>query len=50
VKLKIDGRAMIKNESFTGGTDIDNETIEIEEGDVLVSDGPVGIEIILDDE
>lgn len=47
--LRIDGRAMVKDESLTGGHEIKNETIEVEQGDVIVSNGPVGIEIV-DDE
>lgn len=49
-RIKIDGRATIKDESFTGGTEIENETVEIGQGDVIVSDAPISIEIVGDDE
>lgn len=48
MNLRIDGRATIKDESFTGGTEIHNETVTVEQGDVIVSDGPVSIEIVSD--
>jgi hypothetical protein len=46
MKLRIDGRATIKDDSLTGGTVIDNETVEVGQGDVIVSDGPVALEIV----
>lgn len=49
MKLKIDGRATVKDESaLTGGTTIVDETVEVEQGDVIVSDGPVSVEIVAD--
>lgn len=48
MNLRIDGRATIKDASLTGGSTIENEIVDINEGDVIVSDGPISIEIVSD--
>lgn len=56
-KVRIEGFARIKKGSTDdpdgirlGSRDIEDEVVDINEGDVIVSDGPISFEIVEDDE
>lgn len=49
MKLRIDGQAARKDESMFNER-VDDSTIVVEQGDIIVSDGPISIEVIEDAE